>query len=267
MSGYDPETGELFEERSDFQSAAFNSNPRETLSQKAMAGAHQGKIPYWDKRQGIMQSNNDQWFNRALSEVQKELPAILEADAFNPFHKSKYVSLGHLLSKLKPILQKNEIFLKQGTGKIYAHGSSNKEPRYFLPVFLEIVHAPTGESERQMIEVPLTKLDPQAVGIASTYGRRYLLLSYFSIASMDDDAASALAKRIDRDEEADAAFGIIEKIKECQTLEELQKWAKMNQSGIDTLSEKTLEKLRQAYSDRQTQLQDSNTSSSGKPKK
>jgi hypothetical protein len=84
---------------------------------------------------------------------------------------------------------------------------------------------------------------------------------------MDDDAASALAKRIDRDEEADAAAGIIEKIKGCQTLEELQAWAKMNQAGIDALSEQTLAKLRAAYSERSEQLQKSDKTSAEKTKK
>jgi hypothetical protein len=255
MGAYDAETGELFEERPEHQSAEFNSAPRETLSQRATSNV---KAPgYWDKREGIMKSTDNRWFAKDLLEAQKEIPVIFDADAWNPFTKSKYTSLGHLLSKIRPILHTHGFLLKQGAGKIYAHGvGTSKEPKYFLPVFMEIMHVDTGASERQMIEIPITKLDPQGVGICVTYGRRYLLQAYFGIASMDDDAASAVQKRLDKDEEAEAEKAISDKIKECATVEELRKWAHMNRDALAALSDNTVSKLRTLYDERLGELQD-----------
>lgn len=237
------------EHRPDFASAEFQGEPRLTLSQRAQGAI---KAPgYWDKREGVMPSHTSRRFEMAMWRVQLEIEPIIEADANNPFHKSKYATLGHILSRIRPILRRHRFVIKQGAGKVFAHG---KEVRYFLPVFMEISHAPSGESERQMIEIPLVKVDPQAVGIAITYGRRYLLQSYFGIASMDDDAASAVAKRLDKDDEAEAAAGIIEKIKQCATPDELKKWARMNRESLQALSDATVEKLRLAYEERMREL-------------
>lgn len=236
-------------DRPDFATAEFQAEPRLTLSQRAQNGI---KAPgYWDKREGVMPGRTSRRFEMAMWRVQSEIEPIIEADASNPFHKSKYATLGHILSRIRPILRRHRFVIKQGAGKVFAHG---KEVKYFLPVFMEISHAPSGESERQMIEIPLVRVDPQAVGIAIAYGRRYLLQSYFGIASMDDDAASAVARRLDKDEEGEAAAGIIQKIKECKSPDELKAWARMHKESLQALSDNTVEKLRTAYEDRMAEL-------------
>jgi len=248
----------------DIGAAEIHAQPRETISQRATNGI---KPPgYWDKRKGVMETSEGRRFNNALFRAQSEIEAIIEADANNPFHKSKYTTLGMLLSTVRPILTKHQLIIKQGAGKIFAHKGDGKDTRYFQPVFMEIVHAPSCESERQMVEIPLVKIDPQAVGIAITYGRRYLVQSYFGIASMDDDAASAVHKRLDKDEESEAAAGIIEKIKECTTVADLQKWARMNKEGLNALGEETVKKLRVAYDERLRELHEENPEpKKGKP--
>jgi hypothetical protein len=255
------ETGEIVE-GDDIASAENHAEPRETLSQRATAGV---KAPgYWDKRQGVMATSDDRRFNNALFRAQSEIEALIDADAHNPFHKSRYTTLGMLLSVVRPVLKKHQLIIKQGAGKVFAH-KGDKGIIYFLPVFMEIVHAPSCERERQMVEIPLTKIDPQAIGVAITYGRRYLVQSYFGIASMDDDAASAVQKRLDKDDANDAVSGIIEKIKECASVAELEKWAKANKDGLNALSDEHVAKLRTAYEERKRELQDTQAPKKEKP--
>lgn len=242
-----------YEQEFDFNSIDANGEIVEPaampLSQKAVAAASR-------PRQWQPPSTNvyGRTLAYALLKVQAKVKPIIEADANNPFAKRKYASLGMILSVIKPVLQENDIVLRQGTEKIIAYGSGQKE--YFLPVWMDVYHVPSGESDRVTIQVPLSKNDAQAVGIATTYGRRYLMQSYFSIASMDDDAASAVQKRLDKDEEGEVIKGIIEAISVCKTPRELEKWAEANQAGIQHLSEDALAKCRSAYGDRLRSLQD-----------
>jgi hypothetical protein len=223
------------------------------LSQRATNGMR--PPAYWDRARGAMESRGGGGaLAFALLKVQGKVKPLMEADANNPFTKRKYATLGMYLSVIRPVLQENDILIRQGTGKIVAYGQGQKE--YFLPVWMDVYHVPSGDHDRVMIEVPLSKSDAQAVGIATTYGRRYLMQSYFCVASMDDDAASAVQKRLDKDEEAGVIAGITEKIKECRTVADLEKWAKANQDGIQHLSEEALTKCRSAYSDRLREIRD-----------
>jgi hypothetical protein len=222
---------------------------------------------YWDRAGGAMESNGRTQLPYALLKVQGKVKPIVEAEASNPFTKKKYASLGLLLSLIRPVLQENDILIRQGTGKIVAYGQGGQK-EYFLPIWMDVFHVPSGEHDRVMVEVPLSKIDAQAVGIAITYGRRYLMQSYFCVASMDDDAASAVQKRLDKDEEGEATKGIIEKIKECGSVSELEKWAAANIAGIQHLSEEALARCRSAYGDRLRELQDaSQAPEGGKAKK
>lgn len=233
------------------------------LSQRAINGARPPR--YWDRAGGAMESRGF-GLEYALLKVQEKIKPIVEADANNPFVKRKYASLGMFLSLIKPVLNEHDIVMRQGAGKIIAYGSASKD--FFLPVWMDVYHVPSMSSDRVMLEIPLSKLDAQAIGIAVTYGRRYLLQSYFGLASMDDDAASAVAKRLDKDEEGAAVAGIVEKIKECATVADLNKWAQANQDGIQHLSEEALAKCRAAYGDRLRELQEaSQVPSEGKGRK
>jgi hypothetical protein len=228
-------------------------DPHETLSQRAINGAKPPR--YWDRAEGIIDGGGGRSLAAAILKVQAEIKPVAEADANNPFTKGKYASLGLLLSIIRPVLTKHDLIIKQGAGKIIAYGKDS-DKKYFLPIFMEIMHAVTVEKDRVIVEVPLSKLDAQAIGIAITYGRRYLLQSYFGIASMDDDAASAVQKRLDRDDEGEAVAGILAQMKECKTEPELLRWAKMNRDGLHALSDEKVSKLRSAYEERLREIQE-----------
>ena len=67
-----------------------------------------------------------------------------------------------------------------------------------IPVYTDLVHSATGQQERTVIEIPLAKMDPQGMGIAITYGRRYTLLAALGLATdeADDDGEGAKLKDI-----------------------------------------------------------------------
>lgn len=249
----DRETGEVIE-GTGIDALEVHAEVPQTISERASKGV---KRPgYWDKQEGVMKSNSSRRFNVALFRAQSEIDAMIDADAANPFTKKNYTSLGMLLSKIRPVLKRHQLIIKQGAGKLYAHKGDGKDQKYFQPVFMEIVHAHSGQSERQMVEMPLTKLDPQAIGIAITYGRRYLIMSYFGIASVDDDAASAVQKRLDKDEQAEAVSDILEKIKACEAEKDLKAYAKELMQALGNFSDENVDKLRKAYEKRLHDIRD-----------
>jgi hypothetical protein len=110
-----------------------------------------------------------------LNEVKKEIGAISK-DSTNPFFKSKYFDINSLLKHVEPLLQKNGLLLLQ--------------PIISNEVFSEIVDIETEESVTSSIALPEMD-DPQKLGSAITYYRRYTLQSLLGLQAEDDDANSA----------------------------------------------------------------------------
>jgi hypothetical protein len=110
-----------------------------------------------------------------LNEVKKEIGAISK-DSTNPFFKSKYFDINSLLKHVEPLLQKNGLLLLQ--------------PIVKGEVFSEIVDIESGESVTSSIVLPQMD-DPQKLGSAITYYRRYTLQSLLGLQAEDDDANSA----------------------------------------------------------------------------
>jgi hypothetical protein len=110
-----------------------------------------------------------------LNEVKKEIGAISK-DSTNPFFKSKYFDINSLLKHVEPLLQKNGLLLLQ--------------PIMDGDLYTEIVDI---ESEERVVSyIPLPEMDdPQKLGSAITYYRRYTLQSLLGLQAEDDDANSA----------------------------------------------------------------------------
>jgi len=108
----------------------------------------------------------------------KFVPAL--KDSTNPFHKSKYTSLNCLLDTVEPDLMSNGIIVLQPIVNGY--------------VVTQLIHIESGEVMESAIELPNIS-DPQKIGSAITYYRRYTLTSLLSIRSADDDANKAKPKK------------------------------------------------------------------------
>lgn len=118
---------------------------------------------------------------KALSQVQANIkPAV--KDAANPFFKTKYADLNSVWDSCRELLTKNGLSVIQGNSV----GLDNT-------VIVETVLAhESGEWIQSELCLPLAKHDPQGVGSAITYGRRYGLAAIVGIvADADDDGNAA----------------------------------------------------------------------------
>lgn len=114
-----------------------------------------------------------------LASVKREI-GTLSKNASNPFFKSKYLDLNEILTHLEPLLDKHGLILLQ--------------PVTGTTVCTQIHDTATGDSVSSCINVPeLT--DPQKVGSAITYYRRYSLQSLLALQAEDDDANTASGKK------------------------------------------------------------------------
>jgi len=112
---------------------------------------------------------------KKLLEVQKEVGAISK-DSKNPFFKSKYFDINSLIQHVEPILTKYGLVLMQPI----KDGLQSSI----------IVDSESGESVESYLELPKLN-DPQKLGSAVTYYRRYTLCSLLALQAEDDDANSA----------------------------------------------------------------------------
>ena len=126
-----------------------------------------------------------------ISNVQNGI-GKLSKDKENPFFKSKYLDINQLIEQLLPLLEKEGLTVTQPL--------SNIEGRTAL-----VTRVTDGEDTDDYI-VPLPEnSDPQKMGSAITYFRRYALQSFFLLQTEDDDGNKASAKQPDSVSKRDCA--------------------------------------------------------------
>lgn len=118
----------------------------------------------------------------ALIKAQAEMPAALK-DGLNPHLKNKYASLSSLWEVARPILKTH------GLALIQTFDCNNIDK----PTIITTLMHTSGQFIEGALPMPVAKQnDPQAVGSAITYGRRYSMAAMLGIvADEDDDAESA----------------------------------------------------------------------------
>ena len=116
-------------------------------------------------------------FYEKLSAVKAEVGRISK-DNSNPFFKSKYFDVNSLLLHVEPIIQKNGLLLLQPI-----------QDNLVKSIILDT----NGFSIESAIVLPELN-DPQKLGSAITYYRRYTLQSLLALQAEDDDANLASKK-------------------------------------------------------------------------
>jgi hypothetical protein len=100
-------------------------------------------------------------------------------DAKNPFFKSNYASLPHILTEVSDPLQQSGLVITQ-----FPDGDA---------LTTMLIHAESGEYISASYIMPVAKAnDPQALGSAISYARRYSVSSILSLKIDDDDAEGAM---------------------------------------------------------------------------
>jgi len=101
----------------------------------------------------------------------------IRKDASNPFFKSKYASLSNILDAIDiPLIESGLSFAQFPTGK---NGLTTI-----------LMHGETGEWMESDYEMKPVKDDPQGIGSAITYQRRYALSAILGLNIDDDDDAN-----------------------------------------------------------------------------
>lgn len=103
----------------------------------------------------------------------------LTKDIDNTFFKCKYFDINQLLEHCEGLLRENGLMVLQ--------------PLVDGHVVTKIIDPKTGESEESSIKIPELN-DPQKIGSAITYYRRYTLQSLLALQAEDDDANNASGK-------------------------------------------------------------------------
>jgi hypothetical protein len=121
--------------------------------------------------------------------IAKLAPALVKAqaevenatkNATNPHFKSQYADLAEIIRTVKPVFTANGLAVLQVPG--FEDGHATVESM--------LIHE-SGEWIAGVSGAPLQKADPQGVGSAITYLRRYSLAALAGIAQEDDDGNAA----------------------------------------------------------------------------
>jgi hypothetical protein len=130
----------------------------------------------------------------ALAAAQGEMHAAPK-DSANPFFKSKYADLASVIDAIRAPFAKFKLCVIQA-------------PKYdskLVTVTTRIGHASGQWLECELSLAPV-KHDPQAIGSAITYGRRYTLQPMTGVAAEDDDGNAASAPRVEKEAAAPVAL-------------------------------------------------------------
>ena len=103
----------------------------------------------------------------------------ISKDADNPFYKSKYFDINGLIEHVQPLLDEQGLLLTQ--------------PIEDKAVMSRITDVESGESICSSLTLPDIQ-DPQKIGSAITYYRRYTLASLLALQAEDDDGNKASGK-------------------------------------------------------------------------
>ncbi len=132
------------------------------------------------------QSQDTTALAKALLAVQKQLLPALK-DAANPFTKSNYATLNSVMEACREALHANHIWMTQLPMPTPAHMGDGH-----MGLMTKLTHTSSGQWQSSLMVVPLPKKDPQGMGSAMTYARRYALCAMLGIVTEDDDGQSAI---------------------------------------------------------------------------
>lgn len=117
----------------------------------------------------------------ALAAFQAELPTV-DLDSTNPHFRSKFASLANITKKVLPELSKH--------GFSYSVGSFVDNG--LLVVDAHLIHE-SGES--RSFQFPITETQPQKIGSAITYAKRYAIQALTGVVADEDDDGNATAQQ------------------------------------------------------------------------
>jgi hypothetical protein len=192
----------------------------------------------------------------ALMAAVSKMPVWITMDAEGDLGKFtiKYASLKKILSVVRPILIAEGVRIKQGANPSWTMDSGSVKGK-LVPVYTNLIHSQTGQTDSTVVEIPLSKLDAQGMGSAVSYGRRYSLLAALGLATDEADDNGAKTEAPDPTKEHVESMELLNFRDEINAMEDdtakLKKWGEdLKKSGRSAnLSETEATLLRKYYTD------------------
>lgn len=139
----------------------------------------------------------------------------VKKDRQNTHLKNKYATLDSVLDAITPALTENKLMIMQDSERV----------ENALRVETTVIHI-SGQWAKFYFDIPIAKNDPQGVGSAFTYGRRYALAAAFGLSQADDDAQIAVKSAQDWKKDLD----------KCEDVTTLQDTFKTAYRSLDAAS-------------------------------
>lgn len=157
----------------------------------------------------------------------------VKKDKQNTHLKNRYATLDSVLDAITPALTDNDLMLMQDM--------IESEAPNRIKVETTVIHV-SGQWVKFYAELPIVKNDPQGVGSAFTYARRYAAAAAFGLSQADDDAQIAAKSAQDWKRDID----------KCEDLESLQRVLKQAWSACDPASKQV---VKEHYESRKAQIE------------
>lgn len=125
-------------------------------------------------------------------------------DKQNSHLKNRYATLDSMLDAVEPALEEYGLMIMQSMTDDSTPDSIKLET---------ILMHKSGQWAEYLMLMPIVKRDPQGVGSAMTYARRYALAAILGISQADDDAQLAVKSATDWKKDID----------KCETIDDLKK--------------------------------------------
>lgn len=125
--------------------------------------------------------------DEAVFNVQQEIDIIAKKETAKIEGKAsytyKFAGMPAVWEALKPLLKKHELLVRQPTTSWDGKMSGD-----YLKMI--ITHIPSGEYDEVFTRLVIRRDDPQGMGAATTFAKRYQLGNYFGLITEDDNDAS-----------------------------------------------------------------------------
>lgn len=173
-----------------------NSNPVQVLSM--ISGLVQRENFDIDALEKLIKLQNDaedrqakRAFNMALSEMLGEIPVIAKT-GINTFQGTKFAKLEDVVEITRPILNKYGFSITYKQEQQMMENIKTEPNSIFCMMTVTcILKHREGHEESNSIQLPIATIKGQtpiqAMGMGSTYGRRYTLMQALNIATSGDD--------------------------------------------------------------------------------
>lgn len=207
MSDYDAETGEVYSNGS-----------------AALKAQNDG----WARRRAEDRGDGLSSLYQKIARASADIEAVI-ATTKTGAHKAKYAPFDEVMKAVRSALLKQGVLIRHGCERVELHGEAANVKSLWIPVYTDLIDADTGGVHRTKIPMPIAQSNPQAVGIAVSYGKRYTTLAALGLATgeEDTDAEGAMPKHLPTAAPAETAK--VRKLKKemdgCKTLDDLDDWA------------------------------------------